>query len=227
METETRPGLTWSKLTPVSDEDRECQARDRPSARRQLGEIRQGVRIAQDLLDPASGHRDEPSLQHSDPAGGQTPARAAAPARGHRERRVMPSTHRVIQSAEVRLPTSDGDRDFTVEFDAPLRSYGNEAPARPYLSYRVNPSDDELVHLVISMNGTEIGDQILGGNVARSYDQVFPHDVLYTEGNVLRVFVPDDRPGSVLVSDVIVIYTSYVDFPPSDSDTYEPSGGPL
>lgn len=129
----------------------------------------------------------------------------------------MPSTHRVIHSAEITLPKANGDRDFTAEFDAPYLDPDGGAQTRPYLSYRVNPSDEARVHLLISVNGTTIVDQTLERDIGRSFNQVFAHELLRSDGNDLRVFVPSDEPGELIVSDLLVVYTSPV--PPTHTHT--------
>lgn len=114
----------------------------------------------------------------------------------------MPTSHRSIQDSTTTLPTSNGDRDFTQEFDAP----GLNGETRPFLSYRVTPPDDSGVRLQIELNGTEIVDQVIDTTVSRTFNEIFDEGVLQTSGNELRVFVPNDEPGSVTVSDLIMVY---------------------
>lgn len=120
----------------------------------------------------------------------------------------MPSSHRSIQGSSTTLPQSNGDRDIDHEFDAPGLSSSTSVHARPYLSYRVNPGDDSGVKVIIEVNDTEVVNQTIDTTVSRQFDQIFDHGVLEASGNKLRVFVPDDEPGSVVVSDLVVVYTS-------------------
>ena len=120
----------------------------------------------------------------------------------------MPSSHRSIQDSTTTLPLSDGDRDFEQEFDAPGLSSSTSTHTRPYLSYRVNPGDDSGVRVVMELNGTEIVDQTIDTTVSRTFNEIFDHGILQANGNELRVFVPDNEPGTVSVSDLVVVYTA-------------------
>lgn len=120
----------------------------------------------------------------------------------------MPTSHRSIQDSSTTLPQSNGDRDFEQDFDAPNLSTTTSTHARPYLSYRVNPGDDSGVRVIMELNGTEIVDQTIDTTVSRAFDEIFDHGLLKASGNTLRVFVPNDEPGSVVVSDLIMVYTS-------------------
>lgn len=122
----------------------------------------------------------------------------------------MTSNHRSLQTGTTTLPTSSGDRDFEIDFDAPGLSSTNSTHARPYLSYRVNPGSDAGVRVVIELgqgqNLTEIVDQTIDTTVSRQFNEIFDHGLLRASGNTLRVFVPTNEPGSVSVSDLIVVY---------------------
>jgi len=120
----------------------------------------------------------------------------------------MPTSHRSIQDSTTTLPQTNGDRDFEQEFDAPGLSTTTSTHARPYLSYRVNPADDSGVRVVIELNGAEIVDQTIDTTVSRTFNEIFDHGILKVNDNELRVFVPDDEPGSVTVSDLVMVYTS-------------------
>lgn len=138
----------------------------------------------------------------------------------------MPSTHRVIHSAETTLPRHNGDRDITAEFDAPDISWQTTAQTRPYLCYRVHPEDSERVHLVMRLNGEVVVDQTLADRFSRSYHQVIEHGLLNGVDNELRVLVPSDEPGSVTVSDILVVYTSPEPYiPPNEPEDTTWDGG--
>jgi hypothetical protein len=114
----------------------------------------------------------------------------------------MPTNHRSIQDNTTTLPQPNGDRDFEKEFDAP----GLNGDTRPFLSYRVNPADDSGVRLQMELNGIEIVDQTIDTTVSRTFNEVFDEGVLRESGNTLRVFVPNDEPGSLEISDLIMVY---------------------
>ena len=118
----------------------------------------------------------------------------------------MTTNHRSLQDSSTVLPTSSGDRDFEIDFDAPGLSTTTSTHARPYLSYRVNPGSDAGVHVVMELNDTEIVDQTIDTTVSRQFDEIFDHGLLKANDNTLRVFVPNNEPGSVTVSDIIVVY---------------------
>lgn len=118
----------------------------------------------------------------------------------------MTTNHRSLQDSTTTLPTSSGDRDFEIDFDAPGLSSTNSTHARPYLSYRVNPGSDAGVHVLMELNNTTIVDQTIDTTVSRQFDEIFDHGVLETNDNTLRVFVPNNEPGSVTVSDLIMVY---------------------
>ena len=118
----------------------------------------------------------------------------------------MTSNHRSLQDSTTTLPTSSGDRDFEIEFDAPGLSSTNSTHARPYLSYRVNPGDDSGVNVVIELNSTVVVDPTIDTTVSRQFNEIFDHGLLQATGNELRVFVPTNEPGTVSVSDLIVVY---------------------
>ncbi|MFC7496180.1 MULTISPECIES: hypothetical protein [unclassified Nocardioides] len=120
----------------------------------------------------------------------------------------MPSNHRSIQDSATTLPLAGGDRDFEVEFDAPDLSGTTSTHARPYLSYRANPGSNAGVRLMIELNGTEIVDQTLSTTASRTLTEIFEHGVLREDDNELRVFVPNNEPGSVTISDLVVTYSA-------------------
>ena len=120
----------------------------------------------------------------------------------------MPTSHRSIQDSTTTLPQSNGERDVEIDFDAPNLSSTTSTHARPYLSYRVNPGDDSGVRLVIELNDEEIVNQTIDTTVSRQFDEIFDHGILKVTGNELRIFVPNDEPGSVSVSDMIMVCTS-------------------
>jgi hypothetical protein len=120
----------------------------------------------------------------------------------------VPSSHRSIQDSTTTLPASNGDRDFEQAFDAPGLSSTTSTHARPYLSYRVNPGDDSGVRVVMELNGTEIVNQTIDTTVSRTFNEIFDHGILQASGNELRVFVPNDEPGTVQVQDLVMVYTS-------------------
>ncbi len=116
----------------------------------------------------------------------------------------MPSKHRSLQDSTTTLPASNGDRDFTLEFSAT----GLNRDTRPYLSYRVNPADDSGVRLQMELNDVEIVDQTIDTTVSRTFNEIFDHGVLKELGNELRIFVPNDEPGRLDVSDLIVVFSA-------------------
>ena len=121
----------------------------------------------------------------------------------------MTTNHRSLQTSSITLPTSSGDRDFEIDFDTPNLSTTTSTHARPFLSYRVNPGSDAGVHVLVELNGTEIVDQTIDTTVSRQFDEIFDHGVLRSGtggANTLRVFVPNNEPGSVTVSDLIMVY---------------------
>lgn len=115
---------------------------------------------------------------------------------------AMPTNHLSLQDSTTTLPASNGDRDFTKEFDAP----GLNGFTRPFLSYRVNPFDDSGVRLQMELNGTSIVDQTIDTTISRSFNEIFDEGVLQESDNELRIFVPNDEPGSLEVSDLIMVY---------------------
>jgi len=80
---------------------------------------------------------------------------------------------------------------------------------RPYLCYLVDVQSDDLVHLVLKLNDDEIVDQTLRGTSARSYTKVFGHDSLRTSNNTLKIIVPADQPGNLVISDLLVVYAVF------------------
>jgi len=122
----------------------------------------------------------------------------------------MSSNHRSLQDGTTTLPTSSGDRDFEITFDVPGLSSSTFVHTRPYLSYRVAPVGSSGTRLVMELNGTEIVDLSYNTTVNRTMTEIFDHGVLRagTGGvNTLRVFVPDDEPGSAQICELIVTYT--------------------
>lgn len=114
----------------------------------------------------------------------------------------MPTSHRSIQDSVTELPQPNGDRDFEQDFDAP----GLNGDTRPFLSYRVNPGDDSGVRLQIELNGTTVVDQTIDTTVSRTFNEIFDEGVLRARGNTLRVLVPNDEPGNLQISDLIMVY---------------------
>jgi hypothetical protein len=131
--------------------------------------------------------------------------------------------HRIIRTEATRLPQENGDRDVSEGFDAP-GLVGGGAATRPFLSYRVKPGEQDLVRVKISINGTNVVDQTLGDPVSRTFNAVVEHGVIKSEGNELRVFVPADPPGSVVVSELILVYSADVEVGLPDLDAPPPSG---
>jgi hypothetical protein len=131
--------------------------------------------------------------------------------------------YRIIHTEATRLPKESGDRDFTEDFDAPglVRS----GPAtRPFLSYRVKPGEQDPVRVKISINGTNVVDQTLSDPVSRTFNGVIEDGIVESEDNELRVFVPADPPGSVVVSELILVYSADVEIGLPDPDAPPPSG---
>jgi len=135
------------------------------------------------------------------------------------------SKHRIIRAEAVRLPKDNGDRDITEDFSAPGVSTSGGPPSRPFLSYQVKPGEQGPVRLKISLNGTNVVDQTLSDPVGRTFNGVIEHGVLEPEGNELRVFVPSDPPGSVVVSNLILRYCAAEEIALPDPDAYVPSSG--
>ncbi len=120
----------------------------------------------------------------------------------------MTSKHRSLQTSATNLPTSNGDRDFELEFNAPNLTTNDNIHGRPYVSYRANPKGDVGVRLQMELNEVEILDQRLSTDTSRNLVEIIDHGILTNQGNTLRVFVPDDEPGSIEVSDILVVYTT-------------------
>jgi hypothetical protein len=120
----------------------------------------------------------------------------------------MTSKHRSLQDSSTTLPTSNGDRDFEIDFNAPSLTTNDAVHGRPYVSYRANPNGSAGVRLQMELNGTEIVDQTLSTDASRNLVEIFDHGILRNQNNTLRVFVPNDEPGSITVSDVVVVYTA-------------------
>ena len=120
----------------------------------------------------------------------------------------MTSKHRSLQTSSTTLPTSNGDRDFELEFNAPNLTGNDNIHGRPYVSYRANPNSDAGVRLQMELNEVEILDQRLSTDASRNLVEIFDHGILRNQDNTLRVFVPDDEPGSIEVSDILVVYTT-------------------
>lgn len=133
------------------------------------------------------------------------------------------SRHRVLRTDAVRLPKENGDRDFTVDFVAPGLAT-TSAPERPFLSYRVKPGEQHLVRLKISINGASVVDQTLSDPVSRTFTTAVDVGVVDPGDNELRVFVPADPPGSVVVSDLIIVYSADLELVLPDPDAPPGSG---
>jgi hypothetical protein len=132
------------------------------------------------------------------------------------------SKHRVLRTDAVRLPRENGDRDYTVDFVAPGLA-STSAPERPILSYRVKPGEEHLVRLKISINGADVVDQTLSDPVSRTFNAAVDVGVIDRGDNELRVFVPADPPGSVVVSDLILLYSADQELVLPDPDAPPPS----
>jgi hypothetical protein len=120
----------------------------------------------------------------------------------------MTSKHRSLQTSSTSLPTSNGDRDFEIEFNAPSLSSNDHVHTRPYVSFRANPNGNVGVRLQMELNDEEIFNQNLGTDASRNLVEIIDHGILRSQNNTLRVFVPNDEPGSITVSDVLVVYTA-------------------
>jgi hypothetical protein len=134
------------------------------------------------------------------------------------------SKHRILRTDAVRLPRENGDRDFAVDFAAPDLRSSTGAQERPFLSYRVKPGEEHLVRLKISINGTNVVDQTLSDPVSRTFNSAIDVGVVNREDNELRVFVPADPPGTLVVSDLILVYSADQELVLPDPDAPPPSG---
>ena len=114
------------------------------------------------------------------------------------------SAHLSIQDSVSTLPASNGDRDYEQEFDAP----GLTGGPRPYLLYKANPASGRSVQLQMQLNGVTIVNQSLDTDVSRSFHEIFDEGVLRAQDNTLRVLVPNSDPGSVEVSDLVLVYAT-------------------
>ena len=76
----------------------------------------------------------------------------------------------------------------------------------------------------ISINGTNLVDRTLSAPVSGTFTQVVEHGVVDREDNELRVFVPADPQGSVVVSNLILVYSADQEISLPDPDTPPPSG---
>jgi len=115
----------------------------------------------------------------------------------------MPTNHISIEDSTHTLPDPDnGDIDFTQQFNAP----GLNRNARPFLSYRVNPSG-QSVSLHIDLTGTRIVDETFNTDPVRSLNEIFDHGVLLEQGNILTV-TRQAGPGSLGISDIIICYSA-------------------
>jgi hypothetical protein len=118
----------------------------------------------------------------------------------------MSSTHRSVQQASLPFPATNGDRDFRAEFDAPALTGDFRRDRRPYISYMASPSS-EPVHLEISINDTRVVNETFRSTSSRTMTQIIEHGVLKKDGNILEVLVPDSEPGSVTISNIVVVYS--------------------
>jgi hypothetical protein len=118
----------------------------------------------------------------------------------------MSSTHRSLQEGSVAFPASNGDRDFRVEFDTPALTGDFRRDRRPYISYMASPAS-EPVHLEISINETRVVNETFRSTPSRTMTQIIEHGVLKEDGNVLEVLVPDTEPGSLTVSNIVLVYS--------------------
>jgi hypothetical protein len=132
--------------------------------------------------------------------------------------------HRVVRAEPIRLPRGNGDRDLTADFDAPGMSSSGGAHSRPVLFYLVEPGEEQPVRVKISINGTNLVDRTLSAPVSGTFTQVVEHGVVDREDNELRVFVPADPQGSVVVSNLILVYSADQEISLPDPDTPPPSG---
>lgn len=137
---------------------------------------------------------------------------------------IESSHHRVVQAETLTLPRANGDRDtetdFFISFDAKLDSPDDG----PYLLYRVNLQGEEPVHLVMRINGDAVVDQVVRDPKMQTFHEVFGHDTLRIGENTLVIRVPDDQPGAIVISNVVVVFAVHYLIPTADDG---PAGGPL
>lgn len=120
----------------------------------------------------------------------------------------MSSTHRSMQQGDLLFPSSTGDRDFSVEFATPGLTDDFRRDRRPYISYQADPSSDERVRVEMSINQTPVVAQTFLSPQSRTMTQIFEHGVLNeTSPNELIVTVPNSEPGSVTVSQIVLVYS--------------------
>jgi hypothetical protein len=79
---------------------------------------------------------------------------------------------------------------------------------RPYISYMESPFSEEPVHVEISINETRVVNETFRSTPSRTMTQIFDHGVLNETGNVLEVLVPDSEPGSVTISQIILVHSA-------------------
>jgi len=118
----------------------------------------------------------------------------------------MSSTHRSLQEGSLDFPDSVGSREFRVEFDAPGLTGDHRRDRRPYLSYQATPTSLP-VNVQISINGTRVVNETFRSTPSRTMTQIFDHEILTEADNVLEVLVPSTEPGSVTLSQLIVMYS--------------------
>lgn len=141
---------------------------------------------------------------------------------------VTASAHVVVRADKLILPAPNGDRDTEIDFFVSYDLEPSGSSRRPYLLYRINPQDDEAVHLVIRINGELVVDQVLRDPAAQSFHAVFENDALHVGENTIVIRIPDDQPGAVAISDIVVVHS--IEFlMPSNTSSQDapPTGGPL
>lgn len=128
------------------------------------------------------------------------------------------SLHVVVESEKIHLPRSNGDRDIEIDFQADWPESGPDI--HPYLLYRVNLEGGEPAHLVIRINSREVVDQVVRDAMVQSFHKVFGGTVLSPGGNTLMIRIPDDEPGSLIISDLVVVYVRDIDTTPTPPEDH-------
>lgn len=139
---------------------------------------------------------------------------------------IESSLHQVVRAEALTLPRANGDRDTEIEFFVSFDANLSSPRGGSLLLYRVNLQGDEPVHLVMRINGDAVVDHVVRGTTMQSFHAVFGDDTLRIGGNTLVVRVLDDQPGTVVVSDVVVVFAAHFLIPAADDDP-APTGGPL
>ena len=140
---------------------------------------------------------------------------------------IESSLHRIVRAEALTLPRGNGDRDTEIEFFVSVDANLKAPDKRPLLLYRVNLQGDEPVHLVMRINGDAVADHVVRDTYMQTFHEVLDDDTLRTGGNTLVIRVPDDQPGTVVVSQVVVVFAVHFLIPTADDDDAAPTGGPL